>query len=270
MKQTIRTALFVPATRPERFEKALAAGADAVIIDLEDAVERDYKDQAREHMRSFAEAHPEKSFYVRVNDATTGWFADDIAACEKLPAVAGILLPKAESADQVARTVASGKTVVPIIESARGVLGLAEIAAAQGVERLSFGSLDLMLEMGTTPDTAGAALLLDHIRCQILLHSAAHRLAPALDGVYPDFSNKEGLAAMARQVRDMGFGGMLCIHPMQVPVIESVFTPAAAEKEWAQRVVQMADGTGSSAFQLDGKMVDAPVILRARRILDTP
>jgi (S)-citramalyl-CoA lyase len=268
MTTKIRSALFVPASRPERFAKALAAGADTVIIDLEDAVEHTVKDKARQHVREFAQAHPQASFLLRVNGASTSWFGDDMAVCAELAAVAGILLPKAESAGQVAQAFAAGKPVLPIVESAAGVLALGELAASPGVQRLSFGSLDLMLELGTKPDTAGAQLLLDHIRCQILLHSAAQRLAPPLDGVYPDFADKEGLAAVAQQVRDMGFGGMLCIHPAQIPVIHSVFASAEDELDWARRVVATAHETGSSAFQLDGKMVDAPVIERARRMLE--
>src|SRR5690606_17601646 len=208
MSQRVRSALFVPASRPERFSKALAAGADAVIIDLEDAVESGLKDQARDNVRAFAREHSDARFLLRVNGATTAWFADDLSVCSECDAISGILLPKAESAQQISLTAAAGKPVLPIVESARGVLALPEMAAAAGVERLSFGSLDLMLEAGTTPDTDGARLLLDHIRCQILLHSTASGLAAPLDGVYPDFANDEGLAGVARQVRDMGYGGM--------------------------------------------------------------
>ncbi|MGB3288829.1 MAG: CoA ester lyase [Burkholderiaceae bacterium] len=268
MSSKTRSALFVPASRPERFAKALAAGADAVIIDLEDAVEHEAKAVARRHVREFAQANPQASFFVRVNAAPTPWFDDDMALCRELPALAGILLPKAESAEQVGKAYAAGKPVLPIVESAAGVLALDELASAKGVERLSFGSLDLMLELGATPDTVGAQLLLDHIRCRILLHSATHRLAQPWDGVYPNFADKDGLAVVARQVRDMGFGGMLCIHPAQVAVIHSVFSPSAADLDWARRVVAMAQETGKLAFQLDGKMVDAPVIERARRMLD--
>lgn len=267
MPQRVRSALFVPATRPERFSKALAAGADAVIIDLEDAVEPSLKDQAREHLRTFAHSHPEARVLVRVNGAATEWFQDDLSVCGQYGAISGVLLPKAESAQQIALTAATGKPVLPIVESARGVLALSEMAATPGVDRLSFGSLDLMLEAGTTPDTVGARVLLDHIRCQILLHSAACGLAAPLDGVYPDFSNDDGLADIARQVRHMGYGGMLCIHPRQIPVIHAAFAPTSAEAAWARRIVELADSTGSSAFQMDGKMVDAPVIERARRLL---
>lgn len=267
MKPQIRTALFVPATRPDRYAKALAAGADAVIIDLEDAVELSLKAQARGYIAQFAATHPDASFLLRVNDATTEWFDEDLALCAQHPGISGIVLPKAESAGQVRRAAATGRPVLPIIESARGVLELAQIAGAESVERLSFGSLDLMLQLGTRPDTQGAALLLDHIRCQILLQSAAHELAPPLDGVYPSFADTEGLSAIATQVRDMGFGGMLCIHPAQLPVVHAVFAPTPAERDWAARVVAQADQSGLAAFQLDGNMVDAPVIERARRLL---
>ena len=267
MQQQIRSALFVPATRPERFTKALAAGADAVIIDLEDAVQHDLKDQAREHLRDFASANPQASFWVRTNGATTSWFGADLALCAAHENIKGVLLPKAESALQIQQVVQAGKSVLPIVESPKGVLALEQMAAQPGVDRLSFGSLDLLLDLGSAPDTVGAALLLNHIRCQILLHSAACGLAAPLDGVYPNFSDQDGLSALARQVRDMGFGGMLCIHPAQIATIHAAFAPTAADTEWAKRIVAMADSTGSLAFQMDGEMVDAPVIERARQIL---
>lgn len=267
MQQQIRSALFVPATRPERFSKALAAGADTVIIDLEDAVERNLKDQAREHLRDFASANPQTSFWVRINGAATSWFNADLAVCAAHQNIRAVLLPKAESALQVQQVAQAGKAVLPIIESARGVLALEAMAGQPGVDRLSFGSLDLMLELNTVPDTVGASLLLNHIRCQILLHSAANGLTAPLDGVYPNFSDHDGLAIAARLVRDMGFGGMLCIHPAQVATIHAAFAPTAADADWAKRIVDIADSTGSSAFQMDGKMVDAPVIARARQIM---
>jgi (S)-citramalyl-CoA lyase len=265
--EPMRSALFVPASRPERFSKALDAGADVVIIDLEDAVEPALKLQARESVRQFLLGNPQAGVQVRINGAATPWFGDDLDVCAGLPGVRAVVLPKAETAAQVRQVVDAGKPVLPIIESTRGVLNLAEIASAPGVLRLSFGSLDLMLETGTTPDTPGAALLLDHIRCQILLHSAACGLAAPIDGVYPNFADADGLRRIAVQVRDMGFGGMLCIHPKQVGVIQAVFVPSQADLDWARRVVQQADDTGSLAFQVDGKMVDAPVIARARRLL---
>lgn len=263
----MRSVLFVPGSRPERFSKALAAGADAVIIDLEDAVEQEHKASARAHIRDFATASPELSFMVRINDATTSWFEDDLALCAGLQNVTSVVLPKAESQAQIEQVRETGKEVLPIVESAVGVLALAELAASPGVSRLSFGSLDMMLELGTTPDTAAAHTLLEHIRCQILLHSAAQGLEPPLDGVYPDFSDMPGLQEHAMHIRQMGFAGMLCIHPAQIAPIHAAFAPSSKEQAWARRVVDIADRSGSSAFQLDGKMVDVPVIQRARRII---
>lgn len=268
MHKQMRSALFVPATRPERFLKALGAGGDVVIIDLEDAVERTSKDLARRNMSEFAQANSDVSFLVRVNDATTSWFESDLAVCARFANIAGVLLPKAESADQVARAFVAGKPVFPIVESAKGVLALDSIAASSGVDRLSFGSLDLMLDLGMTPDTAGAELLLNQVRCQILLHSKVCGLAAPLDGVYPNFADTAGLRGIARQVCDMGFGGMLCIHPTQISIIHKAFAPSAADVEWARRVLDAAEAANSSAFKMDGKMVDVPVIERARRIIE--
>lgn len=263
----MRSVLFVPGSRPERFAKALATDADAVIIDLEDSVEQEHKDSARIHIRDFAVGSPDVTFMVRINDATTPWFKDDLALCASLQNVTTVVLPKAESREQIELVRETGRQVLPIVESAVGVLALAQLAASPGVSRLSFGSLDLMLELGTTPDTDAAHTLLEHVRCQILLHSAAQGLNPPLDGVYPDFSDAPGLQKHALHIRQMGFAGMLCIHPAQISPIHAAFVPSSQEQDWARRVVDIADSTGSSAFQLDGKMIDVPVIQRARRIM---
>lgn len=267
MSRRLRTALFVPATRPDRFTKALASGADAVIIDLEDAVEHEAKGRARAELASFATTYPEASFLVRINDGATPWFEEDLAVCRELPNVAGIVLPKTESAEQAGSVVGAGKPVIPMIETARGVQVLDEIASVQGVRRLSFGLLDLMLDLGVTPDTASAAVVLNQVRFQILLRSRMHGLGAPLDSIYPDFSDPVGLSAVARQACDMGFCGMLCIHPRQIEVVHQAFMPSAQDLDWAQRVVAQAEQTGSVAFKLDGRMVDLPVIERARRIV---
>lgn len=268
MLNIMRSALFVPGSRPERFGKALSAGADAVIIDLEDAVEADAKASAREHIACHALESPQHRFLVRCNAAETPWFQDDLALCGSTPAIVAVVLPKAESRQQVqAVRQATGKPVIPIVESAKGVQALDALAAAEGVQRLAFGYLDLMLDTGTRPDTPGARLLLDHVRCRVLLASAAAGIAAPLDGVHPDFRDMEAVSNIAIQVRDMGFGGMLCIHPAQVEAVHAAFMPSEHERVWAQRVIAEFERTGSSAFQLDGKMVDAPVIERARRIM---
>jgi len=269
MHETLmRSALFVPASRPDRFSKAIASGADAVIIDLEDSVAPDAKSEARDALARHAADHPQDRVWVRINDGTTPWFEDDLALCRSLPSVAGIVLPKAQAAEHVYIVSGAGKPLMPVIESSQGLRMLDQIAEANGVARLSFGILDLMVEFGTRPQTEGAQRILDQVRFQILQASRMHGLADPLDTIYADFSDLDGLARAATLARDMGFGGMLCIHPSQVPVVHQVYQPLPEELDWAQRVVDHADSTGEYAFRLDGRMVDLPVIESARRVLE--
>ncbi|GGJ80758.1 HpcH/HpaI aldolase/citrate lyase family protein [Pseudomonas matsuisoli] len=262
----IRTALFVPGSRPERFAKALASGADAVIVDFEDAVEEALKSEAREHLARFLRETPEARLMVRVNSADHREHAEDLVFCRNQTGITHILLPKVESAEQVRAVAAAGKPVWPIIESAKGLLNLAEIANAPDVERLSFGSLDLALDLGLTTGSDAAAIILDQARYQILLQSRGAGLQAPLDGVHPAFDDSEGLAKVIRHARDMGFGGALCIHPRQVQVIHDALAPDERERAWAQRVLDASQGA-AAAFTLDGQMVDAPVLLRAQRLL---
>ena len=262
----VRTALFVPATRPERIPKALATGADAVIVDFEDAVAENLKREARENLNTFLTANPGARVLVRVNAAGHAQQAEDLKLCAAHAGVAGVLLPKAESATQVAVAAACGKPVWPIIESACGLAALAEIAAAGGVERLSFGALDLGLDLGLASGTPGAERILDQARYALLLQSRLAGLALPLDSVFPDIKDVPGLAQFAADARDMGFGGMLCIHPSQVAVVHETLMPNADELAWAQRVLS-AGASGDGVFVVDGQMVDAPVIGRARRLL---
>lgn len=264
----VRSALFVPGSRPERFAKALAAGADAVIVDFEDAVEEPLKRQARDNLATFLQANPEAGVWVRVNAPEHAEHAADLAFCKAHPGVVGVLLPKVESAAHVAAVHATGKPIWPIVESAKGLLALEQIAHAPGVERLSFGGLDLALDMNLNNGTVAAKFVLDQSRMAVQLHSRSANLLPPLDGVYPAIGDPEGLADSVRHAYDMGFGGALCIHPKQVPVIHAALAPTADALAWAQRVVEAsAAASGAGAFQLDGQMVDAPVLLRAQRLL---
>lgn len=262
----VRTALFVPATRPERFPKALASGADAVIIDLEDAVAENLKAEARGHLDAFLGANPEAEILVRINASGHSEQAKDLELCAARPGVIGVLLPKAENAEQVQAVAATGKPVWPIIESARGLARLAEIAQADGVERLSFGALDLGLDLGLASGTAAAERILDQARYGLLLQSRLADLAMPLDSVFPDIKNLHGLSHTVVDARDMGFGGLLCIHPSQVAVVHETLMPSADELAWAQRVLD-AGASGEGVFVVDGQMIDAPVIGRARRLL---
>ncbi|MCI0913261.1 HpcH/HpaI aldolase/citrate lyase family protein [Pseudomonas putida] len=264
----VRSALFVPGSRPERFAKALAAGADAVIVDFEDAVEEPLKRQARDNLEAFLQATPLASLWVRVNAPQHLEHASDLAFCAQQPGIAGVLLPKVENAAQVAVARHTGKPVWPIIESAKGLLALEQIAHAEGVERLSFGSLDLALDLHLNTDSAAARQFLDQARMAVQLHSRGADLLPPLDGVFPAIADAEGLHQAMRHAYDLGYGGALCIHPAQVAVIHAAFTPSAEVLAWARRVLAAsAAANGAGAFQLDGHMVDAPVVLRAQRLL---
>ncbi|WPC07131.1 CoA ester lyase [Pseudomonas benzenivorans] len=262
----IRSALFVPATRPERFAKALASGADAVIVDLEDAVQESSKAEARSNLDAFLDCNPNVRLLVRINAPGHVQQAADIALCRRHHGVIGLLLPKVENVEQVSLAADSGKPIWPIIESARGLMQLEHIACAAGVERLSFGALDLGLDLGLASGTAAAERMLDQARYSILLHSSAADLAPPLDSVFPAIQDQAGLDRAARDARDMGFGGLLCIHPSQVAVVHQALMPAPEELAWARRVLEAGSG-GAGVFVVDGQMVDAPVLGRARRLL---
>jgi len=264
----VRSALFVPGSRPERFAKALAAGADVVIVDFEDAVEEPLKRQARDNLAEFLQQQPHSSVWVRVNAPEHAEHTADLAFCSLQEGVAGVLLPKVESAAHAATAGQGGKPVWPIIESAKGLLALEEIAQAPGVQRLSFGSLDLALDLNLNTGTAAALLFLDQARMAVQLHSRGAGLLPPLDGVYPAIGDPDGLRQAIRHAYDMGYGGALCIHPKQVPVIHEALMPSAQDLQWAKNVVAASvAANGAGAFQLDGQMVDAPVLLRAQRLL---
>lgn len=262
----IRSALFVPATTPERIPKALASGADAVIVDLEDAVAEPQKAEARAHLKQFLAEYPEAKIFVRVNGARHPAHEGDLELCQHA-GVKGILLPKAESATSVQHAVQhTQKPVWVVVESVKGLNSLADMAQVAGVERLSFGGLDLTLDFGVTPNTSAAGRILDQVRYALLIQTKLNGLAAPLDSVFPDIRNPEGLAVVAKDAQDMGFGGLLCIHPSQVAVVHDAIRPTEAELSWAQEVME-ASRCGAGVFVVAGEMVDPPVIERARRLL---
>lgn len=265
-QRVIRSALFVPGSRPERFAKALASGADVVIVDFEDAVEEDLKAQARENLACFLNDSPAASVVVRVNAADHNMHTDDIKFCGRHAGVAAVLLPKAETAEQVLAAAECKKPIWPLIESAAGVANISEIAGVWAVQRLTFGALDLALDLGVRASSAAAYRVFDQVRYQLLVSSTLHKLDKPLDTVFPNIADADGLSSFAQDARDLGFSGMLAIHPSQVAVINHVFTPSQSEIDWAKRVVEAASGA-PGAFRLEGKMIDAPVIAEAERIV---
>ncbi|MCL2657121.1 MAG: CoA ester lyase [Betaproteobacteria bacterium] len=255
--------LFVPGSRPERFERALESGADAVIIDLEDAVEPAAKDAAREHVANWvSRRHP---VLVRINGRTTPWFEQD-AKLGALDGVAGIVLPKAEQAADVAEIVSRARRsipVFPLIESAAGMWNAMEIARAPCVTRLLFGTLDFIAEMGMSDD--GEAL--NYYRAQLALISRVAGIEVPVDGVTPDINDTDRLECDAANGKRQGFGAKLCIHPKQIEAVHRCYRPGEQELRWATRVVEAASKASAGAIVLDGKMIDRPVLLRAQQLL---
>ena len=263
-----RTYLFVPGNRSERFAKALASGADAVVLDLEDAVAADAKVAARDAIADWAgSAMPaeRERIVVRINDAASTHFADDLRLLKET-GLAVAMLPKAESADQISLLCAglSGTQVLALIESAPGVAEVDAIAAAPGVTRLVFGTLDFAFDLDL--DIAECSDGLAYAASRIALASRlAGRLAPVA-GVTPQIDDEARLLADLALSRRHGFGAKLCIHPKQVAPIHAALAPSAEAVAWARRVLA-ADAASPGAAQLDGRMVDRPVVLQAQRTL---
>jgi|SRR5579862_3068368 len=259
--------LFVPGIRPDRFAKALASGADAIILDLEDAVAADQKAAAREAIRNWSREQVEVDARVllRINDVTSEWFEADVElarACH----IRGALLPKAEQPAHVERVrvaLPAGGFVIPIIESARGLLNVDAVAAARGVQRLAFGTLDYAFDLGLSGDERG----LVYPACRLALASRACGLASPIAGVTTELDNEEALLADIASARACGLGAKLCIHPKQVAVLHRAFAPSQEEVAWAQRVIAAVE-SGTGVTQVDGRMVDRPVILKAQGILE--
>jgi citrate lyase subunit beta/citryl-CoA lyase len=260
--QIARSYLFVPGDRPDRFDKALAAGADAVIVDLEDAVAPERKDAARTAIGNWLCAG--KPIVLRINADTSEWFDADLQLA-RAPGVAGILLPKAERIDRALQAIcaATGKYLLPQIETAQGFANARALAAAHGVQRLLFGTLDFQLDLGI--DGEGDELA--YHRSEMVLVSRLAGIQPPVDGPCTALDDAAQLTADARRAKRMGFGGKLCIHPKQVAHVNAAFAPSADELTWARRVMAAAAESKGAAVALDGRMVDRPVILRAEQII---
>jgi citrate lyase subunit beta/citryl-CoA lyase len=261
------TYLFVPGDRPERFAKALATGADAVVLDLEDAVAPAAKGQARANVRRFVQAHVEVAgrLVVRICDATSAWFAEDLALLRG-SGIHLVMLPKAEDPQAIA-VVSSALPptglVLPLVETALGVHRVDDLARAPRVQRLVFGTLDYGVDLDLSGDERGLA----YPSARIALASRCAGIASPVAGVTPTIDDAARLLADLAFARAFGFGAKLCIHPRQVAAIAQAMRPTPAEVEWARKVVAAA-GDASGAVQVDGRMVDRPVVLKAQALLD--
>ena len=264
---TLRTLLFAPAAEERKLRNALAAGADAVIADLEDGTAPAEKEAARAIVEAvFAEDDARCARVVRVNAVDTQWFAGDLVLVARLE-VDFLMLPKA-TPQAVATLASAGLPVLAIVETAAGLRLAYEIGSADRVAALVLGTHDLGAELRTTARPDGLEIL--YARSKIVADSAAAGLRPPFDTVYLDIQDADGLEREAALARSLGFGGKLCIHPAQVETVNRVFTPSEAELEWARRVLEAyreALREGRGAVALDGRLVDMPIVRQAERLL---
>ncbi|WAP60287.1 HpcH/HpaI aldolase/citrate lyase family protein [Streptomyces sp. S465] len=260
-----RSFLFVPGNRPDRFARALSSGADATIIDLEDAVPASDKDTARDEVAAWLRTQAVlDSVVVRVNAVGTPWFAGDLRLVAE--AHCHVMLPKSETPEDIAAAasrLAPDRAVVPLIETAAGVLAADRICAAANVARPALGNIDLANDLGVSPTDPAA---LSHARQHLVLAAAAARTAGPIDGVTPQFDDPDQVHADAVHAKSLGYTAKLCIHPRQIPPILRAFTPDEREVAWARQVLAAAAHDGG-ATALNGEMLDRPVYERAQAIL---
>jgi citrate lyase subunit beta / citryl-CoA lyase len=257
-----RSYLFAPGHNPKLLAKVFDAGADAVMLDLEDAVPPDAKHVARTMV---AEVLAEREGWVRVNAVGTATCEADLDAVAGR--AAGIRIPKVESGEdaQWVADRAPGTPLICAIESARGVLAAAEIATVDGVRHLSLGGVDLRRDLGA----GDGNLQTLYVRSHLVVASRAVGLEPPIDSVYPRLDDDAGLREQASFARSLGFFGKSAIHPRQLPAVHEAFTPTGDERTWAIEVIDAFESAGGEAVQLpSGEFVDLPVAERARRLLE--
>lgn len=279
----LRSFLFTPANHARRVEKVFTIGADAAILDLEDAVAIDEKSGARGKAVEALQRPRNCKAYVRVNAIDTEFCFDDLLTIVG-PGLDGIILPKVESAhgmltadwmvaqlERRAGLEVGAIDIIPIIETGVGLMAAEEIArAGSRIRRLSFGAGDFTFDMNIAWTSDESEL--GYARSRLVAVSRAAGLEAPLDTVWFDLQDEDGLRASAEKVVKMGFQGKLCIHPSQIPVVNRAFTPSDEAVDFARKVVaafEAAEADGSAALQVDGKFIDYPIVYRAQRVLET-
>jgi citrate lyase subunit beta/citryl-CoA lyase len=282
----LRTALFVPGNRPDRVDKAVHSGADAVVIDLEDAVALAEKAETRPRVREKVVEHAGRDIVVRVNGLNTPFFEEDLETVITSDRAA-IMVPKVEEVDDIheihrrllevenEKDLPRGSvSIVPLIESALGVQNVFQIVSGDTdpprIATVAFGAADYTRDLGIEMTRHGEELTYPRSRIAIACRAAG--VNPPLDTPFMiDLKDMEGLRADAKRAKDLGFQGKLCIHPNQIEPCHAVFSPTEEEVSFAKRVVQAfeeAETRGIAAIQLGGRFIDYPVVERSRRILE--
>lgn len=257
--------LFVPASHRQRFAKASQSNAYAYIIDLEDTLDDCQKAEGRLAILDYDQTAP-KPFWVRINGATSKHFLADLACVQACQHLAGVVLAKAQSKDEIMRA-NFGKPIIAVIETALGMANIASLATANGLFALGFGSLDLSEKLGMVKDSDGAGAVFDRLRYELVLHSCINGLRPPIETVFANFNDGQGLAKVARHAYEMGFGGQFAIHPAQLEIINNTYALHPSHHSFAQKVLKHHQNTGQMVFAIDGQMVDLPIITWAKKVL---
>lgn len=272
----VRSALFTPGTDAARLRKAITSGADVCIFDLEDSVPAARIGDARGIVRQALEELAGRArIWLRVHPAASQEMAEDLRDMP-LTSLEAVMLPKTSHPDDVEalrRAMKQARNsaelpVVPLIETAAGVIACTSIAEVTDVACLAFGRFDLAADLGVDPDGNGAALVM--ARGSVVLASTAWRLEPPLDSPWLRITDLDGLRANAQRARADGFGGMMVVHPTHVKTVNEVFSPTPYEIAWARGIVGSsaeAESGGHGAYARDGEMVDEAIVKRARAIL---
>lgn len=291
-----RSWLFVPASRPDRFEKALSSGADAIIIDLEDAVAAEQKAQARQDIIQFmtelAQSNQAQDNHAQIDQTKTAaasvWIrinndeqlSEDLALCADLKkmadsqqlsnSLAGVFLPKLSTAEQINRVFAALELpIIGQIESAVGIHNLSDITKEKGLHAISYGRLDISNELDLRAGSQAEQDFFNQLRIQLLLISKVNSLQAPIESIFADFKDEIALDMVASYAADLGFSGMLCIHPKQLESVSQAFRPTEKQLAFAQQVVDHYQQTSESVFAIDGAMVDLPVILQCQKIVES-
>lgn len=255
------TMLFVPGDRPDRLEKASRTGANAIVMDLEDAVIPENKAACLATLSSLSTF--DVPLFVRCNATDSEWFTDDLT-CIRDSVAAGVIVPKSETPDQidaVQAVLGMDAFIIALVETARGIDNLAATLAHSGVAVCAFGHLDFALDLGTSPDWEPLLFA----RHQLVMQSRLANKPKPLDGVSVEINDLDAVSNAAIRARAMGFGGKLLIHPDHVEPAMAAFVPDRETYQWALAAIASSDK--GAAVKMDGQMLDLPVIKKAKQII---
>lgn len=267
----IRSYLFVPANSKKKMEKSLYTDVDAVIFDLEDAVKVSEKNYARSLLNDFlGELETTKKIYVRINECGSNDWLEDMKIVSESK-IDGIILPKSEGKNSILNTISYFENkqinIIPIIETALGVLKIREIAESSAmVERLALGGVDLALDLNMQPTEQGFEFLF--VRTKLVLYSKVAGIAPPIDSVCVDYSSDSQLKYESSMAKNLGFSGKLLIHPTQIDVVNDTFNITIQELEQAKKIVELYE-KNSGSTSLNGSMIDYPIYKRSKNLLSS-